>query len=85
MYLGYPDTGSQFYMGVYLSTSPIQLALEHRKKMYVKSIASNLEQVSLLKSSIDDLQSRRWMREVLRDNFTSLPFFKLIFTGKIIV
>lgn len=41
----------------------VKLALEHRKKTYFKSIASNLEQVSMLKSSIDDLQSRRWMRE----------------------
>jgi hypothetical protein len=50
-------------MDAYLSTFPIQLALEHRKNINIKAIASNLEQASVVKTSIDDFQIKLQMRE----------------------
>ena len=72
-------------MDAYLSTFPIQLALEHRKNINIKAIASNLEQASVVKTSIDDFQIKLQMREVFRDNFASFLFLNSYFAGKIIV
>jgi hypothetical protein len=41
----------------------LKLALEHRKNINIKAIASNLEQASVVKTSIDDFQIKLQMRE----------------------